>query len=206
MKLRPRNGPAAVAALLLFSLAQIGFQIGFAQSTDTNTPATVPQQVIARLTTRNNQPVMVNGVSAGTGASVLSGATIETGADTAATVNIGPLGTLDIAPNTKLVLTYSEKENVRAFLIFGCAVLAAKDKTSGEITTEEGSAGKTNSAAGGVLRICFPVGTTPPVLSSNGPGGLFGLGRAATIAIFASGGTAALTPFFIQDNPSGSTP
>ena len=42
--------------------------------------------------------------------------------------------------------------------------------------------------------------------SSGGAGGLFGLGRAATIAIFAGIGAAATTPLFFQDNPSGSTP
>ena len=92
-----------------------------------------------RLTTRNNQPITVNGLSATTGASILTGATIETGADQSATVNLGPLGTLDIAPNTKLVLTYDDQGNVKALLIYGCAILTAKKKTNGEIATEQGS-------------------------------------------------------------------
>jgi hypothetical protein len=32
------------------------------------------------------------------------------------------LGTLDIAPNTKLVLTYDEKGSMKATLVFGCAM------------------------------------------------------------------------------------
>ena len=115
-----------------------------------------PQQVVARLTTRNNQPITVNGLSANTGATILTGATIETGADTSATVNLGPLGTLDIAPNTKLILTYDDDGNVKALIIFGCAVLTAKEKTKGEVATEQGKSEKNDPAAGGVLRMCGP--------------------------------------------------
>ena len=114
MNQRRRNVSRAIAALLLFSITQIGLA----------TSATaIPQQFIARLTTRNNQPITVNGLGATTGASILTGATIETGADQSATVNLGPLGSLDIAPNTKLVLTYDEHGNVKALIIYGCAIL-----------------------------------------------------------------------------------
>ena len=214
MHQRRRNGSRAIAALLLFSITQIGLA----------TRATaIPQQFVARLTTRNNQPITVNGLSAGTGASILTGATIETGADQSATVNLGPLGKLDIAPNTKLVLTYDDKGNVKALLVYGCVILAAKKKTTGEVATEQGSAGKTDPAAGGVLDVCFPQGATAPQVGQGaaaaagagagastapaaGGGGLFGLGRAATIAIFAGIGAAALTPLAFQDNPSGAEP
>ncbi|HEX7329884.1 MAG TPA: hypothetical protein VF290_00200 [Pyrinomonadaceae bacterium] len=214
MNTKRRNGSRAIAALLLFSIAQIGLA----------TRATaIPQQFIARLTTRNNQPITVNGLSASTGASIVTGATIETGADQSATVNLGSLGSLDIAPNTKLVLTYDDQGNVKALILYGCAILTAKKKTTGEIATEQGSAGKTDPAAGGVLDVCFPQGATAPTVNqgaaaaagagagaapavAGGGGGLFGLGRAATIAIFAGIGAVALTPLAFQDNPSGSTP
>lgn len=219
MNQRRRNGSRAIAALLLFSITQIGLQLGLA------TKATaVPQQFVARLTTRNNQPITVNGLSANTGASILTGATIETGADQSATVNLGSLGSLDIAPNTKLVLTYDDQGNVKALIIYGCAILTAKKKTKGEIATEQGSAGKTDPAAGGVLDVCFPQGATAPTVNQGaaaaagagagassapgaaGGGGLFGLGKAATIAIFAGIGAVALTPLAFQDNPSGAEP
>jgi hypothetical protein len=215
MNQKRRNGSRAIAALLLFSITQIGLA----------TRATaIPQQFVARLTTRNNQPITVNGLSANTGASIVTGATIETGADQSATVNLGSLGTLDIAPNTKLVLTYDDQGNVKALIVYGCAILTAKKKTKGEIATEQGSAGKTDPAAGGVLDVCFPQGATAPQVGQGaaaaagagagaatataaaGGGGLFGLGRAATIAIFAGIGAVALTPLAFQDNPSGSQP
>jgi hypothetical protein len=133
---------------------------------------------------------------------------------------------LDIAPNTKLVLTYDDNGNVKAVIIFGCAILTAKKKTKGEVATEQGgSAGKTDPATGGILDICFPPGAASPVVgqgaaaaagagagavagagAAGGGGGLFGLGTAATVAIFTGAGVAALTPLFFQDNPSGANP
>src|ERR1051325_11274775 len=128
MNPKRRNGSRVIAVLLLFAIAQIGLQVGFAEPNTTTNPTAIPQQFVARLTTRNNQPI---------------------------TVNLGPLGQLDIAPNTKLVLTYDENGNVKALLIYGCAILTAKKKTKGEVATEQGSAGKTDPAAGGILDICF---------------------------------------------------
>ncbi len=224
MSIKRRNGHKAIAALLLFSIFQIGVQIGFAEPNPATTPLPILQQFIAKLTTRNNQPITVNGLSATTGASILTGATIETGADQSATVNLGSLGSLDIAPNTKLVLTYDDQGNVKATIIFGCAILIAKKKTKGEVATEQGgSAGKTDPAAGGVLEICFPPGATSPTVgqgvaagagagagssgvAAGGGGGLFGLGGAATVAIIGGVTGVALLPLAFQDNPSGVNP
>ena len=224
MNQKRRNGSRVIAVLVLFAIAQIGLQVGLAEPNTTTNPTAIPQQFVARLTTRNNQPITVNGLSASTGASILTGATIETGADQSATVNLGPLGQLDIAPNTKLVLTYDENGNVKALLIYGCAILTAKKKTTGEVATEQGTAGKTDPAAGGVLDVCFPQGASAPTVgqgaaasagagagapaaaAAGGAGGLFGLGVPATIAIFTGVGVAALVPLIFQDNPSGATP
>ena len=209
MNQKRRRGSRVIAALLLLAIVQVSLQVGLAEPTNTTNPVAVPQQAVARLTTRNNQAILVNGLSASTGASILTGATIETGADQSATVNLGSLGTLDISPNTKLVLTYDDQGNVKALLLYGCAVLTAKKKTNGEIATEQSTLGKTDPAAGGVLRHCFGPGatTTPnPATTGGGGGGLFGLGTAATIAIFAGIGAAALTPLAFQDNPSGANP
>ena len=214
MNPKRRNGSKVIAALLLLAIVQVSLQVGLAEPSNTTNPVVVPQQVVARLTTRNNQPVTVNGLSANTGASILTGATIETGADQSATVNLGSLGSLDIAPNTKLVLTYDDQGNVKVVLVYGCAVLTAKKKTTGEIATDQGTAAKNDPAAGGVLNVCFPQGAAAPTVNTGvaaaaaggGGGGLFGLGTAATIAIFGGIGAAALTPLFFQDNPSGSNP
>ncbi len=223
MTLRRRKGFKVIAVFMLFAMLQLAIQIAFAApATPTPNVAPVPQQFIARLTTRNNQPITVNGASAATGASILTGATIETGADQAATVNLGPLGSLDIAPNTKLVLTYDENGKMKATIIYGCAILTAKKKTTGEVATEHGgTAGKTDPAAGGILDICFPPGAAAPTVGQGaaagagagagtaagaaaaGGGGLFGIGTAATVAIIGGGIAAGLAPLGFQDNPSG---
>ncbi|PWT87326.1 MAG: hypothetical protein C5B55_14935 [Blastocatellia bacterium] len=221
MTIRQRKGLRAIAGLVLFSLIQVGTQVSFAEPNSPSNPIPIPQQFIARLTTRNNQPITVNGNSATTGASIVTGATIETGADQAATVNLGPLGSLDIAPNTKLVLNYDEHGNVKVTLITGCAILTTKKKTTGEVATEQGgTAGKTDPAKGGILDICFPPGASAPTVGQGaaaaagagaggaagaaaGGGGLFGLGVPATIAIIGGGTAAALTPLAFQSNPSG---
>ena len=219
MNLKRRNGPRVIAALIVFSIAQIGLQISLAEPTTTAVP--IPPQTVAKLTTRNNQPIQVNGLSATTGASIVSGATLETGADQSATVNLGPLGTLDIAPNTKLALTFDEQRNFKAVVMYGCAILTARKNATGEMATEQNSLGKTDPATGGVLEICYPQGGTPafgPGSAANagagasagvgggataGGGGLFGLGVPATIAIVSGATAAGLTPLFFQDNPSG---
>ena len=223
MNLKRRKASTAIAALLIFSIFQIGLQVGRAEPNSNTTTLIVPQQLVARLTTRNNQAITVNGQSANTGASILSGATIETGADQGATVNVGPLGSVDVAPNTKVVITF-EQGNLKATVVYGCVILTAKKNTTGEIATDQGSAGKTDPAIGGVLEICFPQGAAAPTVgpgvatgagagggapagaAAAGGGGLFGLGVPATVAIVAAGTSAGLTPLFFQDNPSGSTP
>ena len=79
MNSKRRNGPRTIAALLFFVIAQIGLQVGLAERA-ANTAVPVQPQTVARLTTSNNQPIQVNGLSAATGASIVSGATLETGA------------------------------------------------------------------------------------------------------------------------------
>jgi hypothetical protein len=216
MNLKRRNGSRAIAALLLFFIAQIGLQVGFAGPTDT-TAIPISPQVAGRLTTSNNQPIQVNGLSASTGASILSGATLETGANQSATVNLGALGSVEIGPNSKVVLTFDEQGNFKALVMFGCAKVSARTNATGEIATDQGSAGKTNPASGGDIEVRYQPGTTPavgqgvctsggggvPPSDAGSQGGLFGLGKAATIAIVGAGTAAALTPLWFQDNPSG---
>ena len=220
MNLKRRNGPRAIAALLLFFILQIGLQVGLAEPT-VNTAALIAPQTVGRLTTSNNQPIQVNGLSAATGASILSGATLETGAGQSATVNLGPLGEVAIGPNTKLVLTFDDQGNFKALVMSGCVKLIARTNATGEIGTDQGSAGKTNPASGGELEMRYQPGAAPAVgqgvcdagvgagapprgaTAGGSSGGLFGLGVPATVAIVSAGTAAGLTPLFFQDNPSG---
>jgi hypothetical protein len=211
MSLRQRKALTAIAVFIAFSFAQVYVQTSFAGPGANTTSVPVPQQFVARLTTRGNQPITVNGASASSGATVLTGATIETPDQVGATIDLGSLGTLDIAPNTKLTLEFDQNGNVKVKLVSGCAILRAKKNTDGEIDTEQGTAAKTEKKKGGVLDVCFPPGAATPTVNAGaaasagagagagaaagaaaaGAGGLFGIGLPATVAIVGGGAATA---------------
>src|SRR5205807_8084660 len=83
MNVRTRKALTTIAAVLAFSFTQVSYL-----------QAGPPQRVItARLTTKNNQPITVNGNSVGTGGTILTGATIETPDQVSATIDLGDAGT-----------------------------------------------------------------------------------------------------------------
>lgn len=232
MQLRNQKALKAVALLLVFSMTQVYVHATLAVgSVVKNLDATMsPQAITARLTTRGNQAVMVNGTNASTGASILTGATIETGDGVGATINLGPLGSLDLAPNTKVELQYTEK-NVKVKLVSGCLILKNKKGTQADVETEQGPATSNDGKTGGApLDVCFPSGAPNPIVNQGaaanagagaggaaaaaagggaaGGGGLFGLGTAGTIALLGGIGAAIIIPIALHrgDNPSDSTP
>jgi hypothetical protein len=151
MKLKQLTASRAIAILLTFAIAQVSLQLGLAQG----------PQFIARLTsTRGNQPILVNGLSASPGASIVTGATIETLSDQTAEINLGSFGTIELAPNTQLRLDYDQNGNTKVTLIRGCVILRSKNKAEGEIVTEQGSAAKNDKEKGGVIDVCFINGQT----------------------------------------------
>lgn len=225
----------ALALILAFSLAQVyvhtTFAVASAVKTGEANMSLMLQAITARLTTRGNQPVMVNGTSAATGASILTGATIETGDGVGATINLGPLGSVDLAPNTKLEIQY-DNDGIKLKLISGCTVLRNKKGKKAEVSTEQGVAikdeGSNSSAGGGVpLDVCFPSGAPSPIVNQGaaanagagaggggaagaggGGGGLFGLGTAGTVALIGGIGAAIIIPIIITrgDDPSPPRP
>ncbi len=223
-----------MAAFLVFAVAQISVQIGFAEPNATTAAVPAAQQFIARLRTRGNNPITVNNNAAVTGASIVTGATIETGNDQAATIDIGDF-TLDIAPNTRLRLDFDDQGKVKVFLIAGCVIVKSRGKTEAEIeTADKVVQGKTEKNRGGGIDVCFINGQATvnqnaaanagagagagvsPAAAGAGGGGGGGLSTGAIVAIVAiGGGVAAATIFAItndddaddtQSNPSPSSP
>jgi hypothetical protein len=139
----------------------------------------MPQQlVIAKITTRGNQPITVNGASAASGANLLTGATIETPAGVGATINLGSLGELDIAPNTELTIEFDHNGNVvKVNLKRGCAILRTKNKVNGQIDTPDGTSTKTEEKRRSA-DVCFPLGATSPV-ANQGAAAAAGAGAGA---------------------------
>ena len=195
---------ATIVVLLVYSILQIGVQLAFAQPAPAVTKVAVQQQVVGRLTTTNNQPVTVNGLSASSGAAIVSGATIETKAGEFATVDVGSLGRVEIGENTKVVLTFDGNGQLKAAVETGCVNLTGKKGTTGEVASPSGTVGTTNPATGGVVTMCPPHPGPPPVPPGESGGGLFGLGTTATLAIVGAGDVALWTYLILQDNPSPS--
>lgn len=240
MTVRQRKAFKALALLLAFSVAQVGVQATFAGPNSVRNglaaPSLAPQAITARLTTRGNQPILVNGNNLSSGGSILTGATIETPEGVGATINLGPLGSLDLAPNTRVQLEYDNQGNVKVTLLQGCAILRTKKNANGQIDTSQGTAGKNDRAKGGALDVCFPPGSNAPVVNQGAAanagagagggaaagatggaapaaggtsGGLFGLGTEATVAIIGGAAAAAIIiPLAVRRgrNPSPGTP
>jgi hypothetical protein len=211
MKIRQLNASRAIAILLTFAVAQISLQIGLAQG----------PQFIARLTsTRGNQPILVNGLSAVPGASIVTGATIETLSDQTAEINLGSFGTVELAPNTQLRIDYDQNGKTKVTLIRGCVVLRSKKNAEGEIVTEQGPAAKNDKKKNSALDVCFINGQTTVnqsaaanaisgVQAGTSIGG--GLTPAATAGILAAVGTGILIAVLVSQeesrpNPSPSAP
>jgi len=181
MNSRCKRITTATALFLIFSVAQVYVQVSFAGPNSKNASTAGPQQFTAILTTRGNRPITINGVSAIGGATILTGAVIETPDQVGATVNLGSLGTLDVAPNTRLILEFDQNANVRVTLVQGCAILRARKNTTAEVATSQGTAGITDPATGGVLDICFPPGASSPTVNS-GAAASAGAGAGGTVA------------------------
>lgn len=228
MSVRPKKALKAVAVFLVVAIAQVYVQISFAEPASAKLSAALLQAIIVgRIATTRNQAINVNGASAVTGASLLTGATIQTPADVGATIDLGPLGSVDLAPNTTIKLEFDDFGNLRVTLISGCVIVRSKKETKTEVATEQGVAAKKEKGAGGLLDVCFPPGASAPSVGQGaaaaagagatgagsgaagaaaaaGAGG--GIGTAATVAIVGGiiGAVVAVTLVSRGDNPSPS--
>jgi hypothetical protein len=142
----------------------------------------------------------VNGLSAAPGASIVTGAIIETTADQTAEINLGSFGPLDLAPNTQLRLDYDQNGNTKVTLIRGCIILRSKKKAEGEVLTEQGTVAKNDKEKGGVADVCYINGQTTvnqnaaanaisgiQTTATTGTGSGTGLSNAALAAIVLGG-------------------
>jgi hypothetical protein len=163
----------ALALLLVFSVLHL--------SAGTAVAAGAAQGATGKLTTRGNQPITVNGVSAHSGDTILPGANIETGDQIGATINLGSLGSLDIAPNTKLQLDFNRDGTATVMLIEGCVILRVKDGTYGVINTSEGKATSNDAIRkqAAALDVCSPKGA-PAAIVNQGAAANAGAGAGTT--------------------------
>ena len=217
----------ATALLAALAIGQVYIAISFAEpNSGASVAAAVPQQIVGILTTSNNRPITVNGANAISGATIATGAVIETPDGIGATIRIGSLASLCIAPNTKLSIEFERQGNagtVRINVTEGCAILRTLKGTSGIVNSAQGNVGQINGATGGSIDVCLRAATAPTVnqgaavdagagasaLDCGAAGAAAaapaGIPPAATAA-FIGGGATGLYLLFRGDNPSPSAP
>ena len=174
-----------------------------------------------KLTTSGQKPIMVNGNQVNSGMSIFSGAQLHSPEGVGATVELGALGRLDMAPSTEVMLTFS-KGVVMAELKSGCIALTTKKGIKGIIKSTEGQmetdssklssimaptacvaslkASAVGEAVGSGIGANGPVGAAG---SSIGAGTVVGIGAAGAAVI---GGAAAASRGSRGKDVSSATP
>jgi hypothetical protein len=101
--------------------------------------------IMGKLKTRDNKPVTVNGANVTSGITIMSGAQIQCPEKIGATVDLGSLGRLDIAPKTDLTLTF-DSTKITVELRSGYVVLTTQPGINGTVNTLEGRVFATDPA------------------------------------------------------------
>ena len=192
MNSKHRRLAIGTAFLLMLSLTQVYVGASFPGS-DAHPGArgAATPDLTGVLKTSGKQAVLVNGINAVTDATILSGASIESPQGVSATVNLGQLGSLDIAPVTTVKLEFTFLR-IRVTLFKGCVILRTTENTIGTIETGNGVvvAISTPSKAD-VLDVCQQEGAATPVVNQGaaanagagaGSSGASGASSAATAA------------------------
>jgi hypothetical protein len=226
MNLRYRKTTTPIALLVTLAIAQLYVGAGLAESTVASRLAATTAPIMGVLSTRDNKPITVNGASALTGATIPSGATIETPDQVGATIKLGALGNICLAPNTKVVIEFDQQGNsgnVKITVTEGCVIMRALKGTAGLITSAQGTIGQVDAANGGSIDVCAHAGSAPVInqgaaATANAGASALDCGAAgaaaapptgiplpATIALLAGGGTG-LFLLFRGGNPSPSGP
>jgi hypothetical protein len=123
---------------IALSLGMVLTSVAFAQTSE---------KAAGELSVRGN--VTLNGVAAISGATVFSGGTIRTAENGSATVNLGRLGRVELAPNSELVVNYSA-DNIGGALRAGRVTVNAPGGVGISVMTADGNAVADGSRAAAV--------------------------------------------------------
>src|SRR5258708_13666248 len=156
MNFRYQKITAMTALLVAFAVGQLYIGTTFAEvSSDGVVPEAAPAAIMGVLTTSNNKPITVNGANATSGATIPSGVTIETPSGVGATIRLGRLGSICIAPNTKLSLEFDQQGNlVKVTVNEGCVILRTTKNISGGINGAQRAIVQIPAAAAASLDVC----------------------------------------------------
>ena len=93
--------------------------------------------IMGKLKTRDNKAVTVNGANVSSGTTIMSGAEIQCPEKIGATVDLGSLGRLDIAPKTDVNLTF-DPTKINVELRSGYVLLTTKPGIHGTVNSLDG--------------------------------------------------------------------
>jgi hypothetical protein len=223
MNFRYQKITVVTALVLTLAVGQLYIGATFAEvNSNAVVPESLPVAQLGVLTTTSNKPITVNGASATSGATIPSGAVIETPSGVGATIRLGRLGSICVGPNTKLSFDFDQQGNLlKVTLIEGCVILRTTKNVSGVINGAQGVLGQI-AATGGSLDVCAKQGAAPAInqgaavdagagaspLDCGAAGAAAaptGIPPAVTVA-FIGGGAAGLYFLFRGSNPSPSAP
>lgn len=214
-----RKSFRVLAFLLTVGMLQASAQLCFAQPAAFPVAVFPAPQLLARLTTKGNQPISVNGISASSGDSVANGAIIETPAGVDASVDLGPLGSLDIEPGTKIKLEYDgncanglsgtqnsseEKCSVKVTVYAGCVTSHYKQGSHFRAVTQQEVVIRENDKDrkdAGTVGICAGGAGTPGGAAAAQPG-LSSMAKVALAALVIGGGGVILWAATKDSSPS----
>jgi hypothetical protein len=139
---------SVIAAICLFQ----GYVLAGATTpnvaTNLNPTPNAPGLMMGRLLLAGtDSTVLVNGFSANSGTTILSGSQLQTPANVDATVQLGSAGKLFIEPNTNLTVTF-DKTNVEVKVTAGKAFVVANAGVVSSVTAPDGSTSATGGEPG----------------------------------------------------------
>jgi hypothetical protein len=137
---------SVVAAVCLFQVYVLAAATA-PNAVAANPNATANGLMLGRLMLAGTESILVNGNSANSGTTILSGSQLQTPEDVEATVQLGSAGALYIEPNTNLTLTF-DKTNVNVKVAAGNAFVAANAGVMSSVTTPDGKTSITAGEAG----------------------------------------------------------
>ncbi|MDX6611704.1 MAG: hypothetical protein QOD75_890 [Blastocatellia bacterium] len=155
-----------LAILTVVSLSQLCVQIGMAQGA---------RLISGRLTTTGGRAIIVNGASMNSGGTIMTGMTLETPDAVGASIDLGPLGVVELEPNSTIELTFADDGTVRVNLLKGCARVNHRGQGTGEIYTANGASEKTNDNRK-ALGFCYLNGGLNPIQQAAAGGAAAGGG------------------------------
>lgn len=141
---------AALSCLVAF-----GFLVVQSRVLGENPPpeTAAKKEMTGTLVTQDNRAILVNGQKAVSGLAVHSGDVLETSEDTAAVVQLMPVGRLEIMPATRLSLRFAET-SAHTKVMSGCAALWLNKDFRGSLQTPQGKEMANRPEKMSVLRNC----------------------------------------------------